>query len=889
LEEIKELKEEIDSRGPPITNVPMHKMKYLTAYATDHKFRWDVDRWLYINDKYDELNASVLPRPPNGYLNSLKLEYQSKVETGIQLTGTVDSSVEEKNDTMLEIGGDTTDMVMTGNNTMRFVTCPNDLDAFFARPVSLGSFTIDQSTPLFAKYDVASLYLGDPGVRAKLRNYAYLRCTFVFRISVSGTPFDYGRLMVSAYPWVTTCDAATIILDPAATWTDLRHQYMSQSKKCAIIDLKENKPVDIELPWVSPVPIGRLYNQSSSALPSATDLSDFVNMWTVFVSTLNTYQSVSTTANHLHAHIYCYMKDVQLGVPTGSQMVLALNSLVTKTDERSSGPIERASSRALYASRLLETVPHIGIYAKASSMVLAGLNKFSALLGWSSPVLMTKPSRVKNEPFQNGVMTIQEDTGQRIVFDPKQELSVSTEYVSGSEDEMCIQSLCAIESFLQTEIWTHTETPGSIITVIPITPQLQNPHSNVVHPQLNVVPTPMNMVSQMFNVWHGDIDITLEVVSSSFHRGKLLITYEPNVWQYANVVANIGFNKQYTQVWDIQETQRFSFCVKWNKNRAWANTVSNTLASTNAILGAISPTSTLDESTNGFVIISPFTALQSPDSSDISINIYVSSKNMAFNRLTTAHIPLNRRLIYNSGVTKMSTTPTSCIELTQSETVVKDIAEHNFGEIPLSLRSILKRFVTTDANSVASGAWAADGSFQYINNIIPNYWGRIGSVFTTLLYADPLGYFRFAYLAMRGSYRKRLHIITNDVGKFNPCSVGLDQTVSSTSSSSITTFTAPLAYEMPDMNGRAIFIPATNAGLEVELPFYSPNYFLFACSNTPDAPSGCAPFLTVNNDMVYYLNYSIIAGGTKFKVIETSASGEDFQLSYFMGSVPYAL
>lgn len=875
-EKIEVLEKERDSMPVPHKDLEMYKLYYTWSYANHAEYRLYIDKWISVNEDI-LVYKSLLKRLDAVAADNTLLHIQYNSDVGQQRTGEIDSTVVVTHDVMTEIGGDETKEVSNYVDRLKFIDTNNDLDSFFLRPIQIGTGAITVGGVFLSVFDAWDLYMADPAVRAKVRNFTFMRATICIRFAISGTPFDAGRLLLSCQPYKANNAVIRQLFDIGApsSWNLLRNQYLSQSKHCTIVDLKENKPVEFELPWVSPAPVARLHNNTTTALGSATNFADLSGMWTMYLSTLNVMSSIATAPSPAYYYIYAYLKDVQIGVPTGTQLTIVPN-MSKQRDERIIGPVQRIASSMYTVSQALESVPVIGIYAKASTMAFGAMKSVAALFGWSAPLIMTPPSRVKAEPYQNGAACIQSDTGQKISFDPKQELNISAEYVGIFKDELVIKDLCEIKSYLTSFTWTAVANPTTNLYNLVVHPQLSVGVTGTTAGNRSVVPTPMGMIAQAFGAWHGKIHITLEVNCTAFHRGKLLILYDPNLAQFANVVANVNLNKQYTHVWDIQETQRYTICVDWNFYRAWASTLGGADFYNKLSGSTLTPSSALYEAANGFLAIFPFTKLQSPDGSDVQINIYVHGEDMMFNRPTAAFLPSRRNISYNSSK-EVSNIDETCIAITKSEIDNKGISSHFFGEQPISLRSLLKRFVTNV--SLGGGSVASNTTSSVTLKLYPNDYGRVGVDSTSKIPAF-FGYFRQSFLAMRGGMRKRILIRTDAPVGYNEVSVNLLlENVNPTETIGTSGGVRPMLSD-----GSILFAPNTNTGFEFEIPYYSRNYYQPACEDDPFVPT-TGPFTTATRG--YEVRYTLGGTPTVNNFGEMSATAEDFQLAYFLGAIPF--
>lgn len=757
------------------------------------------------------------------------------------------------------------------------------MDDFFERPVEIATFSLAVSTALSTSYAVWDLYTLNPAVRSKLRNYAYLRGNLHIRVSCSASPFHYGRVLLSYQPYPgrnknIEIHESNLSLDP--TWRPLFLNYLSQAPGMALLNVNTNKPIEIVCPFLSTKPMHRLYNSATTAISDVTSFDDLTEAGSLYVYTMNSIKAASATPSDAYFQIYAWMTDVELGTTTATQVGITTESLVLKGDERETGPVERFSSAMATASSYVSFIPTLGPLSRASQMMFTGMSKMAAILGWSKPVIISNPKFVKNEPFRNGAQLIGGETLKRITLDPKQELTIDPKALGGTEDEMTIRHISSRVSYLTTFTWADD-------SAVLDTPLFQcRVHPNLVTSVNNGVivyfqPTALAFAAQPFAYWRGDIKFIVDVVCSDYHRGKLAVYFEPNIGQSALIAASIDTNKQFIKIFDIQEVQTVEFCVKWAFPRAWARGINPEFARSNFQL--FSATSNSYRNVNGFITIVPFTKLQSPDNSDISVNIFVSCDNLQVNQIRGDYIPTTRDIITESYcLPSGQLTDISCLDLNESTASTDTIAQEHFGELPVSFRALLKRYTTTATEAVSADA-TTNKVLVYQTNIVPLINGQYGDPSNP--YHELFSYLRYAYVGLRGGMKKRFHLWCEyTLPQLARLRVSLDDPVSASVIPSVS-FTTAATITVID--GTISFIPDTNAGIEFELPMYTNNLFLFSFAEDLIGTNA------VNDmDEFWTKSYTIdmdLGGATPIgEVQEETAAGEDFTMMRFQGAPYYS-
>lgn len=799
-------------------------------------------------------------------------------EIGALNTGTVQN--QSVNENFSDITGESVDSVSIGD-TYKDMSGSREITRmsnYLSRPIEIGRYTIVPTNTSDREFDVWNLFTLEPSVRAKLRNFAYLKGNMKIRISVSGTPFHYGKILVSYQPYAALNESLQTLKTRVAANYFLRPlllNYLSQSESSYIIDVKENMPLDIELPFISTKPMHRLFNESSLLI--AGSFQDFVDAGDLYLYTIGTIRAATASPSPIFINIYAWMDDVELGTNTATQIAITTESM---SGEMKMGPVERLSTRVYEISSGLMHIPWLSPMATATSIAAGAMKSISAIFGWSRPVLTTNVEQYRNVPLNNSALTIGNSTARRVVADPEQQLSVSSHYVADTDDSLIISSLSSRFSFLYHFDWDESD------------PVLTAPlYYARVHPNLNTVvtdddlrmvqPTAMAFAVAPFSFWRGDIIFRIEIQCSAFHRGKLAIFYEPNISQFTLINGNIALNKQYMQVIDIQETQTVDFRVNWNSYRQWLLNHNYEEAVNNTTLSA--PTAQGPGYCNGYIGIVPFNQLQTPDGSAARVSVYVRSDNLQVACPSSAMIYRDRSIVTESK-TCLYPTEVSTLDLNKSSASTNSIVDDHFGEQVVSFRTLLKRYQTS--YTLTPPSTISPGEQLFINApIMPRIIGSYGSVVPNSL--DTLSYLRYAYLGYRGSIRYLLDLnIPTDSSITSSCKVSLDGNASNNSAPNVSTL-GPSNYNWNYLDGTTVDYLHTNSCIEFELPYYSNNLFSFSFNQSTDDSLS-----TSSMELRWFRNFSVIINGlactSRTQRLNLSVStGEDFNLLRFCGAPFY--
>lgn len=907
-------------------------------------------------------------------INSSKLEYQ--VESGVEGDiGELHKGVEppEQNQTLRDYTGEVPDETSAGEQGQYVDNAQKErlpIESFFCRPVLIDSWTQSAAntapTNLIQNiFNPWELWSDRPAVRAKLTNYAFFKGDLKIRIALSGNPYSYGRLLVSYVPYaiyndyLTTAYTSNGMLNNNTVDNDFDHfgmcyvTYLSQMPGARTMDPSTNEPLDITLPFISYKQAHRIYNTSATAIGNANAFIDFQEAGRLYFVWMNRPKTSNADPDaEVTVTTYAYCDNIELGNPTGTNIDITAESGVMKsgrkrnpkpqnTKERASvvvrtkdlidaaisdeyeaeGPVSKVASAVSKAAVELSGVPVIGGFATATGAVANTIGKLASWFGFSKPVVLEPAIYVKNNPFQNGATTAGGETTMKIAVDPKQELSMSLD-LGGTDgsDDMVIQKIAAREGFFTKFVWSQADDPLSTpIWKCLNTPLLANmalkPTGATDGTDTLVQPTPMYFATLPFDYWRGSITYRFEIVCSRFHRGKLQITYEPNVPMEALISADVvRLNQQNTLIVDIQETQEVEFTVDWVYPRAWCKSfTSNSITEAPADMLSWLGSSTAQfgvpagQSGNfaGYIFVAPYTRLIQPqDGVDIEVNVYVRCEDLEVARPNESFQNSRSYTFHTESgmLDKGNSKHVNDTFIVDNSASKEGIHLHHFGEKIGSFRALLKRYNTL---------WSEVGQTAMNTNEIALY--TVSTIYSAsprpigndtannaILYSGNLfDYLRYAYLGARGGMRFRYLCSSEATLISRYTKVILEPEYGWTATNLITDLkTEDASVTGNDLNvfgrnspaGTLTYFVDSNGGIEYEMPFYDNNLFRFSNSNDWGASvatglaQGQLGYITFGTNR--YTVSSIVRNRseTPYNVIVDQATAEDFTFLRFQAA-----
>lgn len=716
----------------------------------------------------------------------------------------------------------------------RDVTVLGDISLaeFFNRPVKIAEYSWDPAsvTSFQQQFDPWTLFMSNPRVSNRISNYRLFSGKLNVKLLINGNPFYFGRMMAHYVPLPS--------YDNVSLWTNTANTALVQASQTlhAYIDPTISQGCELELPFVW------FYDMIDLTL------GEQVRLGTVYLREMTDLKHANGATDPIAIQVFAWATDVKLSVPTLLEPTF-LTPQAGKFSEKggktggeyAKSPVSSVASAAAGMMGMLSTIPVIGAYATATSMVMSGVAGLARAFGYSRPANLEDYVDMRPNTVSRLAVTNAGDNCAKLTVDGKQEVSIDPAIVGiGDEDEMVITSIATKESYLTDFTWGTATAPGTLIWATRVAPIWNYATSNWYLPAITYASLP-------FKFWHGTIKYRFQIVASAYHRGRLLITWDP-ISQPTIAETNV----QYSKIIDLANERDFTFEVGWGAPTRWLerpsfNTTNNFVTS----IGYITNSTTTRSAFNGVVSVYVLNDLTSPNSAinnDIGINVFMSGCDdieFAVPDSTTMG-----KLISVPAATPQSGTFDDAVETTDNAPVIEETAEiiadclpHDdataliyMGERITSFRQMVKRYtlwgsfydptVTNAYTQLYISDFPGPRGYDVQGTVLNGVNGYNASLTT------PLNYMAFAFLAYRGGIRRK-YVITNGVTGNLTAYVSrltLDGTTAPPALSSIAkVITTGLAYSQSVVNSVKGYVyngaHATTLrqqpSMEVELPFYT--------------------------------------------------------------------
>lgn len=622
-----------------------------------------------------------------------------------------------------------------------------DLDAFLSRPQLIDTRTWAEGTALNFQLAPWTLFFNSTQVKKKLDNFSRLSCELHVKTIINASPFYYGAALFSYQPLPaitgTSILASLAAQDPPriAAYTQRPHYWVLP---------QTNQGGEMTLPYFY------WKNWMDITLVSTTNGMGVIDVRSpVELSNANSVVGAGVTIQ-----TYAWATNVKLCGPT--------QALALQADRGSSGLISGPASAVASVSKALEQVPGIAPFAKATTMISSGVGSLAKLFGFTNVPNVEAVKPFKNLPFHSFASSEISQPIEKLTIDPKQELTIDPRTVGCKpDDELLLKNLVVRESYITQQAWTAAQPTSSILFKGNVCPYIAAFTNTPGVTYCN--PSPMGHFCVPFKYWRGDIIYRFKVICSRFHRGRLLIQWDPN----AKATPTVGdTNVVYSTVVDISEDTDVEFRVPYLGAMPFLRNTVNTEASFGLNLPNLGDSATAipagnNGAHNGQITVSVLTQQTSPvASADIVVLAFVrAADNMVFGgpQDTPSEISfMPLQADYSSGSGNL-------YGMDDKSAVLDDNAfAVNMGERITSMRQLLRRVnysYTTTVNNASSSSTVTN-ILTVRHSPIPLYYGY-----------DPNGIFNAESTLAPPASRTFNFVRTTMINWVLPCFIGWRGTI----------------------------------------------------------------------------------------------------------------
>jgi DNA replication protein DnaC len=663
----------------------------------------------------------------------------------------------------------------------------------------------------------------------RLTAYSGFRGTAVLRFQVNCQRFAQGRMLIHYIPGQNDS-----VDEGRSHRFDLRTK--SQLPRCEI-NLNRDTTTIFRVPYVSAYGYYRL---NSGALPE--------NRPGIMGRVFPVVYSPLVGASNLKIHVWLHFEDIELLYPTYAPQS------GMKAREQMSGLISGPLNAVSKASRNLAAIPSLSAICSSIGKGTLFLSRSAAAFGWSKPNNLSVSDRVALCPNSDHLNVDVPENNAKLSLTRSQEIPLMSGFAGNDVDEMSFEYLCRRPAYQTNFSWAAASLSGTQLLMTDLGPWNFGTTYTVDTYQVRTM-SPFALVAASTGLWRADIVVTLKIVKTEFHTGRLRICFMPNrdggaAFTYASSIY--GFR----HIVDIRESDTFMFKIPYCGQTPMLNFGDS--------IGKI-----------GMFVEN---SLEQPStvSSTIDCIVEVSAENTCFagvtNRQFTPVIGNGSGFIPQSG---LHDSDENCQHVVQLGDMASEPAENisvlTCGEVVRSVKQLMLRKcftngwrnTTANTRTVTFKPFTVGGAF-------------ITTVANTIEYSslggDKLATWSSCFLLSRGGVRYTIPVLNTIDHVYagtkldNTLSVSRPAYQASTTSESFQSGTVP-------------FVSRTQGYLNFEVPQWSKFY---ARENTTIFRNGDTNVPIGSGQQI--ANYGISSASTDGTIIKLARSAaDDYTLGFFIG------
>lgn len=422
-----------------------------------------------------------------------------------------------------------------------------DLGDFLSRPVLIKQVSWNVGSALIDQFYPWELWREQDAVQRKLNNFAFFRGKLVIKAVINGTPFHYGKIMMSYEPFHSRSGLYTF----SVTNNTDGHFITEMIKKSQRMNVKLDPMSDTTgclcLPFLWP--------DNQLAVAEAVSAS-WTEMGIVHLSSMVPLRVTSTTTDSVTVSIFAWVEDVELSVPT--------SALVPQGEEdeyeEQMGVVSAPAAAVAKAAGWLESIPVIAPFAMATRIGATAVSRIASIFGYSKPALITSVGRMRRQPCGEFAHTSGADNVIKLTMDPKQEVTVDPRVVGlGDDDEMLFKHLFERESYFTYFEWETSDNPNHELFWSEVYPKVGFIFDETNFGYVNTMST-VGFAAGPFQYWSGTLIYRFEIMASQYHKGRMAFFWDPFGY---TTVTNAEFNTNYAKILDLEESRNIEIAISY--------------------------------------------------------------------------------------------------------------------------------------------------------------------------------------------------------------------------------------------------------------------------------------------------------------------------------------
>lgn len=337
----------------------------------------------------------------------------------------------------------------------------------------------------------------------KLQGFLGFKATTVFTLQINANRFVQGRYLLNFYPlcgsYGTTEAGRKLSL----------HQFslMQRTQVPGIqIDLNCETQVVLKVPFISAYPFYPLRALNTS-----------VSARSIGVIQIHPYSASTVSVGYT---LFAHFEDIELVGATIPQ------STMSEQKSKDMGTVETNLRKLTLSTTYAKKLPVIGSSFESIGWITDVLANVASVWGWSKPTQNTAPVPIfRHRGYQNHNVD-GADVSVKLSLSCKNEVATIDGLFGTNVDEMSFKYIQSIPAYFDSHTWATSALKETLLKSINLNPStfsnnfVDNGNSVAVWP-------PCTIPGLSLSNYRGSFNITLKIVKTEFHSGRLLVVFYP--------------------------------------------------------------------------------------------------------------------------------------------------------------------------------------------------------------------------------------------------------------------------------------------------------------------------------------------------------------------------
>lgn len=410
-----------------------------------------------------------------------------------------------------------------------------DIKNFLGRPILCPVPGVPWSTglvrgALLMSMPVPGTLLSETMYAQKIAGFYGFKGDLVLQFQTNAQKFQQGMVLLSVIPF------GPMLSNQRKNCIEDHIELLSQLPSVRH-DISQTNESILKVPFCSPMLMHPL---------------DFVRARNYATVNFNVYSSL--TVSSINYRCWCHFENVELLYPmaqSGSSFSVTkkANRYTSGDKEDTGGIISTPVSTISKGIRQLgDNIPLISSFSQPTAWFLDSLSRGFASFGLSNTVDTSVRHSVVPRVFSHPYNTDINDTVDSFGYIAGNKISHLSGFAGTDADEMSIQHIASIPSFLRAFTWTTSQAPEfELFAMINGKTDWSVTRTVVTTagPRVYDNYAPFAYIANRFLFWRGSIKYKFYCVKTNFHTGRIIFSFSPAYSPAANVYSTSVYNTRY--------------------------------------------------------------------------------------------------------------------------------------------------------------------------------------------------------------------------------------------------------------------------------------------------------------------------------------------------------